>query len=187
MNRRAALVIAAAVASVVLLAVLLLLPGGPAPPPDAEVDHQPPPTPTPPPEQRIVLLFPGGDGLLHPELRTVPVPLEPASRARVVVTELLAGSVSGLGPALPYPAELAGVFVDGRGTAFVDLTPPPEPLGGSHTELMIAYGVVDSVLLNCPELSRVQLLFGGEEVETLTGHLDLSRPLRLNRDFIAPS
>lgn len=187
MNRRAALVIAAAVASVALLAALLLLPGGPAPPPDDGISDQPAATPTPPPQQRIVLLFPGADGLLHPELRTTAVPVDPAGRARVVVAELLAGSDSGLGPALPYPAELAGVFVDGRGTAYVDLSPPPEPLGGSHTELLVAYGVVDSVLLNCPELSRVQLLFGGEEVETLTGHLDLSRPLPLNRAFIAPS
>jgi hypothetical protein len=137
--------------------------------------------------QRLVLLFPGGDGLLHPELRTTAVPGDPAGRTRVVVTELLAGSGSGLGPVLPYPAVLTGVFVDGRGTAFVDLSPPAEPLGGSHNELMLAYGVVNSVLLNCPELSRVQLLFGGEEVETLTGHLDLSRPLPLNRAFIAPS
>jgi hypothetical protein len=187
MNRRAALIIAAAVASVVLLAALLLLPGGPAPPVEVDVVHEPPATPTPPPQQRIVLLFPGADGRLHPELRTTAVPVDPVGRARVVVTELLAGSASGLGPVLPYPAELAAVFVDSRGTAFVDLSPPPEPLGGSHTELLIAYGVVDSILLNCPELTRVQLLFGGEEVETLTGHLDLSRPLALNRAFIAPS
>ena len=39
------------------------------------------------------------------------------------------------------------------------------------------YGVVDSVLLNCPELKAVQVLFGGREIETLTGHLDLSKPL----------
>ena len=187
MNQRAVLIIVAAVASVVLLVVLLLLPGGNVPSSLDDGVDRPAPTPTPPPQQRLVLLFPGADGLLHPELRTTAVPVDSAGRAQVVVTELLAGSGSGLGPVLPYSAVLAGVFVDGRGTAFVDLSPPPEPLGGSHTELLLAYGVVDSVLLNCPELSRVQLLFGGEEVETLTGHLDLSRPLPLNRAFIAPS
>jgi hypothetical protein len=175
------------VASVVLLVVLLLLPGGSAPPVEVVAEETPPATPTAAPQQRIVLLFPGVDGRLHPELRTTAVPVDLAPRVRVVVTELLAGSGSGLGPVVPYPAELTAVFVDGGDTAFVDLTPPPEPLGGSHDELMIAYGVVDSILLNCPELTRVQLLFGGEEVDTLTGHLDLSRPLTLNRDFIAPS
>jgi hypothetical protein len=33
----------------------------------------------------------------------------------------------------------------------------------------------------------VQILFGGHEVKTLTGHVDLSRPLVLNKRFIAQS
>ena len=49
---------------------------------------------------------------------------------------------------------------------------------------MLAYGVVDSIILNCPEVTAVQILFGGHEVPTLTGHLDLSRPLVLNKRFI---
>jgi hypothetical protein len=52
---------------------------------------------------------------------------------------------------------------------------------------MLAYGVVNSIILNCPEVSAVQILFGGHEVDTLTGHLDLSRPLVLNKRFIAAS
>ncbi len=51
----------------------------------------------------------------------------------------------------------------------------------------MTYAVVNSILLNCPELDTVQLLFGGHEVKTLTGHLDLSRPLALNKGFIATS
>ncbi len=50
---------------------------------------------------------------------------------------------------------------------------------------MLAYGTVNSVLLNCPELTSVQLLFSGTEVPSLTGHLDLSQPLSLNKRFIA--
>ncbi len=50
----------------------------------------------------------------------------------------------------------------------------------------MAYGTVNSIILNCPELSAgVQLLFGGNEVQTLSGHLDLSKPLLLNKYFIA--
>ena len=80
----------------------------------------------------------------------------------------------------PTRPSVNAVFVDEQGHAFVDLIAPPEPLEGSHIELMLVYGVVDSVLLNCPELRAVQILFGGAEVPTLTGHLDLSRPLVLN-------
>ena len=60
-------------------------------------------------------------------------------------------------------------------------------LEGSNVEIMLAYGVVDSIILNCPEVSAVQVLFGGREIATLTGHLDLSKPLALNKRFIAQS
>jgi germination protein M len=126
--------------------------------------------------------------MLHPELRSVPLPDEVHERIRVVMNELLAGpTASRLAPPVPYPASLMAVFVDEDGNAYVNLTPPPEPLAGSSTELMLAYGVVNSIILNCPEISAVQILFGGHEVETLTGHLDLSKPLVLNRRFIASS
>ena len=147
-----------------------------------EIDELP--TPTPAPEQRVMLLFAGADGMLHPELRSVPLPAEVYERVQTVVFEVLAGPTGNLKPVVPWAAELNAVFVDHQGTAFIDLTAPPEPLTGSHTELILAYGLVDSILLNCPELTSVQILFGGHEIPTLTGHLDFSRPLVLNKRFI---
>ena len=187
MTWRVLLIALAAVVLVVVLVWLVTGIGSPVARRDGVVPADQLPTPTPPPEQQVVLLFPGSDGQLHPEFRTVPLPEEVGARARVVVQELLAGSVGGLGPVIPYQADVNAVFVDERGNAFVDLTAPPAPLEGSHIELTLAYGVVDSVLLNCPELRAVQILFGGREVTTLTGHLDLSRPLVLNKRFIAQS
>jgi hypothetical protein len=143
------------------------------------------PTPTPAPEQRVMLLFAGPDGLLHPELRNVPLPAEVHERVRMVVLEVLAGPTGDLQPVVPWPAELNAVFIDHGGTAFIDITAPPEPVAGSHIELLLAYGLVDSILLNCPSLTAVQILFGGHEIPTLTGHLDLSKPLVLNKRFIA--
>ncbi len=186
MNRRVVWIAVAAAAVAALLA-WLLLGGGGTPRPPAAVIAVEPPTPTPAPEQRILLLFTANDGLLHPELRSVPLPAEVQERVRVVVRELLAGSSEKRPSPVPYPAELLGVYVDQAGHAFVDLSPPPTPLGGAQTELLFAYAVVDSVLFNCPELNGVQLLFGGREVQTLTGHLDLSRPLALNKAFIGTS
>lgn len=177
----------------IVLGLLLLAVGGllwalRGPSLPAPVDQAPAlPTPTPAPEQRVILLFPGDDGLLHPELRVVPLPVEARARAEVVLRELLDGSREGRHPVAPYAVELLAVFVDGRGRAFVDLSPPPQALEGLSTELLLAYGVVDSVLLNCPELTAVQILFGGGEVATLTGHLDLSAPLALNKSLIASS
>jgi len=184
MNRRVLWIVAAAVVSVAVLAWLFLGPGRPGPPSDV-VEVSALPTPTPAPEQRVMLLFGGADGMLHPELRSVPLPAEVHERVRVVVSEVLAGPTGALAPVVPWQAELGAVFIDGRGNAFIDLTAPPKPLTGSHTELMLAYGLVDAILLNCPELTAVQILLDGREVPTLTGHLDLSRPLVLNKNFIA--
>jgi germination protein M len=188
MNWRVALIALAAAAAVALLAWLLQ--GGKPQIEQAEIlEVEELPTPTPAPEQRVILLFAGSDGMLHPELRSVPLPEEVHERIRVVMDELLAGprSAPRLAPPVPYEASLKAVFVDQHGNAFVDLTAPPEALTGSSTELMLAYGVVNSIILNCPEISAVQILFGGHEIDTLTGHLDLSRPLVLNKRFIAAS
>jgi germination protein M len=188
MQWRVVLIALAALAGVALLA-WLLTGGNPRQAQEDLVPVEALPTPTPAPEQRVMLLFAGEDGLLHPELRSVPLPAEVHERIRVVMNELLSGprNHGQLTPVIPYPATIDAVFVDQLGNAFIDLSTPPEPLTGSSTELLLAYGIVDSVILNCPEVTAVQLLFGGHEVPTLTGHLDLSRPLVLNKRFIAAS
>lgn len=185
MNRRVVWILVAAVVSVALLTWVLFGPGRRTVLPGDVLEVAALPTPTPAPEQRVMLLFGGSDGMLHPELRNVPLPAEVHERARLVVLEVLSGPTGNLQPVVPWPAELNAVFIDHEGTAFIDLTAPPEELAGSHTELLLAYGLVNSVLLNCPELHAVQILFGGHEVPTLTGHLDLSHPLSLNKRFIA--
>jgi germination protein M len=187
MNRRAIIIGLVAVGAALLLGWLLSGGGRSLTGRSDVIPADALPTPTPAPEQNIVLLFVGSDGRLHPEIRSVPLPEEVDERVRVVLGELLLGSAGKLHPVVPYPAEVNAVFIDENGQAFVDLTTPPDPLEGSHTELMLVYGVVDSVLLNCPELRAVQVLFGGNEIPTLTGHLDLSRPLVLNKRFIAAS
>lgn len=184
MIRRLLLIVAVLVA-LAAIAFWALRPGGFARKTTASLTPAPAPTPTPAPETRVMLLFPGTDGALHPELRTVPLPAELNQRVRVIVSQLLAGPTARLLPVAGYPAQLLDVFIDGRGNAFVDLSSPPQPLTGSFNELMLAYSIVDSVLLNCQELKGVQLLFDDHEVQTLTGHLDLSRPLALNKSFIA--
>lgn len=184
MSDRLGVILLAGLAIGALLAWLLVTGSKQVAPVEEVVPPKPPPTATPAPEQRITLLFAGGDGLLHPEIRRVPLPEETTARIRVVFGELVAGPRSALRPILPYPAELRTVFVTSDGRAYLDLSGPPEPLRGSATELMMIYGVVNSILLNT-EVVAVQVLFDGTERSTLTGHLDLSRPLVLNKRFIA--
>jgi hypothetical protein len=79
------------------------------------------------------------------------------------------------------------VYVLEDGVAWVDLTEELERgmRGGSAEEILAVYAIVDSIALNVPEIRRVGILVGGRPVETLSGHLDLRRPLPPDRSFIA--
>ncbi len=183
MKLRLILILLAGLAIGSLLAWLLVAGSSQVVPVAEVLPAEAPPTPTPAPEQKITLFFAGDDGLLHPEIRTVPLPEETTARIRIVFAELLSGPRSSLQPILPYPAELRTVFVSPDGRVYLDLSGPPEALEGSATELMLIYGVVNSILLNT-DVVAVQVLFDGTERSTLTGHLDLSRPLVLNKYLI---
>ncbi len=141
------------------------------------------PTPTPAPPKKAILLFAGADGLLHPEIRQLALPAERDLRIRNLVEALLEGPRGSLFPIFPYQAELRAVFVDLHNHAYLDFSAPENFNGGTNVEAMMVYGVVDTILLNT-KLKSVQLLFDGHEIETLGGHLDLSRPLSLNKRFI---
>ena len=175
----AALVILAALASVVLLARR-----HPAAVPAVSAGQNPAATPIP---GRLVLFFPGDDALFHRETREVPeLPVAGVPRVRLVVEELVAGSKEGYAPIFPWSAAVQAVFLDREGNAFIDLSPPPpEAVAGTDGELALAYATADSVVANCPGVERVQLLFGGRQVETF-GHLDFSSPFRPKLDLVAP-
>ena len=142
--------------------------------------------PTPIPGQ-IALFFVGDDGLLRREQREVPdLPSDTPARVRVVMDELIAGSRNGLLSPFPWAASVLAVFVDRRGNAYVDFSPPPsEAVAGTRTEATMVYSTVHSIIANCPKIARVQLLFAGRQIATL-GHLDLSRPLAPRPELVAP-
>jgi hypothetical protein len=143
--------------------------------------------PAPPPES-IVLFFVDAESRLQRESREVPaLPSTEQARIRLVLEELLSGSRQGLSSAFPWPVTVRTVFVDKRGTAYVDLAPapPPEAVAGTDTEAALVYATVNTVVANSHGIARVQLLFDGKQVDTL-GHLDLSRPLVPQTGLVAP-
>jgi germination protein M len=52
--------------------------------------------------------------------------------------------------------------------------------GGSTGELFAVYSIVNTVALSLDEVAGVRILVEGMEVETLAGHLDLTRPLSID-------
>ena len=79
----------------------------------------------------------------------------------------------------PSSAGVRSVTVKGD-LAIVDLDGLKNFVGGSTGEEFLVGSVVDT-LTNFPEIKRVKILVQGREIETLSGHMDLSMPLeRMN-------
>jgi hypothetical protein len=160
----------------------------------ASADHSPSPAPRPAAtaEARgtisVKLFFEAADrsGLVVEE-RSVPLSAELAQQSRAVVEELVHGSQSGLLPPLNPKTRVLDVFVTARGVAYVDLSGDvtQEHEGGSEAEMLTVYAVVNSIVENFPAIRRVQILVDDRPIETLAGHLDLSRPLSADMTLLA--
>lgn len=91
---------------------------------------------------------------------------------------LAAGPQGDLLPILPVQAKVLGVelredlaLVDFN-SAFVHSHP-----GGSLSELLTVYGLVNSLAVNFPYLKQLQILVEGKPVSNLKGHVSLGQPI----------
>jgi hypothetical protein len=159
--------------------------GGPA--------GEPAPSPSPAPEDevarrinvRLYFASPEAPGLL-PEERSIPFSSDLAPQVRTLVEELVRGPTSGLLPTLPSETRVLAVFVTGRGVAYVDLSREATAMaGGSREELLTVYSIVNSLVANFPAVGRVQILLEDRIVPSLSGHVDLGRPLPPDMTLVA--
>lgn len=115
----------------------------------------------------------------------IPVRLEVAlaegivPQAREILTAQLQGAPAPHLSVIPEGTALRAFYVTDRGDAFVDLSGEAASRhpGGSSTELLTVFAIVNAVTANLPTIQRVQILIDGHEVDTLAGHVDLRRPL----------
>ena len=108
---------------------------------------------------------------------------------RTVLEELIKGPKGALGPTLAPETRVRYVMVGARGIAYVSLSKEAAEghKGGSASEMMTVYSVVNSLAANFPAVRRVQLLVEDRPAQTLAGHVDLLRPLRPDMTLLAPS
>jgi hypothetical protein len=87
---------------------------------------------------------------------------------------------------VPEGTMLRAFYITERGDAFVDLSPEASSRhpGGSSTELLTVYAIVNAVAANLPSIQRVQILIDGREADTLAGHVDLRRPLQQDLSLV---
>jgi spore germination protein GerM len=86
---------------------------------------------------------------------------------------------------LPPKLQLRNAFLLPDGIAVMDLAMDSGLSFGADEELAIVAAVVDTVLQNVADTTRVRILVNGEPAETLGGHVDLTQPLVYLRGEVA--
>jgi len=134
---------------------------------------------------RLFLVVPTVE-VLVPVNRNIEAPPTLESQVERAVEELIGWS--GVEMISPLPAEtvVREVWVSPGSIAFVDfdVTLPDNLGGGSLEEIHAVYGVVATITSSFPEIRAVQILIGGEQADTLDGHVDISRPLLPQYDMV---
>jgi hypothetical protein len=191
MGRRAALVgatLALAIAGAWVLFVGLPRWYGPHAPSPATADTTSPSEP----ERKIkaTLYFVSDDGLsLIGVEREVPFGETVVDQARRIVEAQIGQPPEPLGAPVPSGTALRSLFITERGDAFVDLNRDvsAKHTGGSLDELFTVYAIVDSLTVNLPAITRVQILIEGKEADTIAGHVDIRHPLQKNLKWVKSS
>lgn len=167
-------------------------PGGTTPLAGATTTPVASPTAAQPPARAVTLFFadPEGRGLVSTDAE-VGTTGDPATEAAAAVRSLLAGPPEDaeLLRVLPEGVALRSLYLDGKGTAFVDLSGlGGQPLGGTFGELIAAYALTDTLAFSFPdEVKRVRLLLDGQETPTLAGHVAIEAALTPRRDLVVGS
>ena len=138
--------------------------------------------------RKVRLYFPSASaGMLVSETRDIFDSPAPGDRAKQILSDLLEGPHSdGAMRALPRGIRLRQVYVTEEGIAYADFSSDLMLAigGGSMDEILAVYSIVNSLALNINEIRKVGILVDGEECETLSGHMDLRRPLPANRGLL---
>ena len=151
----------------------------------AEPDRQDQPLPSamaaPSQKSPIHLYFASRNSyFLRAEQRVVLHPDDPVGLADTIVRALIKGPQKGLLKTIPADTQLKALYITPDGTCYVDLSEAVRENhpGGSKSELLTIFSMVNSLVLNVPEIERVQILIEGDHAPTLAGHIDLLQPIK---------
>ena len=136
-------------------------------------------------QPEVTVYFPDSMG---EKLMPVKLKIKGEAPAREIINLLLAGPgekerAAGMTKAFPKGVKLLGITIKDK-LAKVDFSKELTEnfQGGSTGELMLAASLVNT-LTESPEIERVKILVEGKEIESLSGHLDLTEPMERFKDF----
>jgi spore germination protein GerM len=133
------------------------------------------------------LLYIAEDGMrLTAVERDVAFGEEAVEQAREIIAAQVGPVAEPLVSAIPPGTAVRALFITDSGQAFVDLSGEvaTRHSGGSTSELLTVYTIVNALTANLPAVTSVQILIDGKEVDTLAGHVDLRRPLAKNLEWV---
>src|ERR1700743_486362 len=108
--------------------------------------------------------------------------LAPAARGKQVLNTLLAGPIDAELRTLPPDAVLLAFYMLPDGTAIADFSEAmaTSTPSGIQSEQMAVDSIAKTLKANVPQVKWLKILIHGQEVDTLAGHLDLTRTFLVN-------
>lgn len=112
-----------------------------------------------------------------------------ADEAKALIGELIKGPGprGNLDPTIPPETQLRELYiVPEEKCAYLDFNQAfrTNHPGGSAGELLTIYSLVNTLIDNLEGIERVQILVEGETIETLAGHIDITKPLPRNSTIV---
>lgn len=116
------------------------------------------------------------------EERTLSHTEDPTNFSRKIIEALINGPSEGLTRTIPVDTSLRALYITEAGICYVDLSAEVKEQhpGGVQSELLTLYSIVNSLVLNVPDIQAVKILIDGQESMTLAGHIDLQEPVNAN-------
>jgi len=133
------------------------------------------------------LYFVAEDGIsLVADTSEVPFGASPSEQARHVLEAELGPVTRGHLSAISAGVKVNAIYFTSKGDAYVDLsheiiTGHP---GGSLNESLTVYSIVLALTTNVREITAVQILVDGKQIDTLAGHIDLRQPLAADQRWV---
>jgi len=161
--------------------------GAPQPAPVQQQEAGPAALAERPNEPYLATLYLPAEGRLSTAVVAVKREPDVQLQAREAVTAVLAGDRGGKTGVLK-DLTLRALYLDAAGTAYLDLAPmaagQKELRASVQEELLAVYALVNTVAQNFTEVRQVRILVDGREVQTLAGHIDLSRSFVKRTDLV---
>lgn len=135
---------------------------------------------------QATLFYVTDDGAaLSPVTRDVPFGETAVEQAQQILTVQLQ-TPEGMASSIPAGVVVRGVFRGAKGEMYVDLSPEvaSSHKGGSLDEALTVYAIVNAITTNLPDVTGVQILIDGKEVDSLAGHIDLREPLAKSETWV---